>query len=56
MLRDKQEKALTDLYDTARKNEILEPKTTLLIPLATAMAMGCQPEWTITLARPRNKG
>ena len=43
MLPDKQEKAFTDFYDAVRKNEILEPKTTLLIHLATAMAVGCHP-------------
>jgi hypothetical protein len=43
MLPDKQLKAYTDFYDSARHNEILEPKTTLLIHLAVAMAIGCYP-------------
>lgn len=43
MLPDIHEKAFTDFYDSVRQNEILEPKTTLLIHLATAMAVGCQP-------------
>lgn len=43
MLPNKQAKAFADFYDAARKNEILEPKTTLLMHLATAMAVGCQP-------------
>ena len=30
-------------YDSARFIETLEPKTTLLIHLATAMAIGCEP-------------
>ena len=43
MLPEKQHKAYTDFYDSARHNEILEPKTTLLIHLAAAMAIGCYP-------------
>jgi hypothetical protein len=30
-------------YGSARKNDILEPKTTLMIHLAAAMAVGCYP-------------
>jgi len=43
MLPERQQKAYTDFYDSARHNEILEPKTTLLIHLAAAMAIGCYP-------------
>jgi hypothetical protein len=43
MLPEKQQKAYTDFYDSARHNEILEPKTTLLVHLAAAMAIGCYP-------------
>ena len=43
MLPDKQKKAFSDFYDSARHNEILEPKTTLMIHMATAMAVGCYP-------------
>jgi hypothetical protein len=43
MLPKKQENAYNDFYDLARYNEILEPKTTLMIHLATAMAIGCYP-------------
>jgi len=43
MLPKKQKKAYTDFYDSARHNEILEPKTTLMIHMATAMAVGCYP-------------
>jgi hypothetical protein len=43
MVSDKQKKAFEDFYDAARNNEILEPKTTLMIHLATAMAVGCYP-------------
>ena len=43
MLPEKQLKAYNDFYDSARNNEILEPKTTLMIHLATAMAVACYP-------------
>jgi hypothetical protein len=43
MLPEKQLKAFKDFYDSARNNEILEPKTTLMIHLAAAMAVGCYP-------------
>jgi hypothetical protein len=43
MLPEKQQKAYRHFYETARKNEILDPKTTLLIHLASAMAFGCYP-------------
>jgi hypothetical protein len=43
MLPPKQKKTYADFYDSARHNEILEPKTTLMIHLATAMAVGCYP-------------
>jgi hypothetical protein len=38
-----QKKAYEDFYNAARYNEILEPKTTLMIHLATAMAVACYP-------------
>jgi len=43
MLPEKQQQAYTDFYESARKNDILNPKTTLLIHLASAMALGCYP-------------
>ena len=43
MLPEKQLKAYNDFYDSARYNEILEPKITLMIHLASAMAVGCYP-------------
>ncbi len=43
MLPTKQKTAYTDFYNSARHNEILEPKTTLMIHLAAAMAVGCYP-------------
>ena len=41
MLPDKQDKAFSDFYDSARHNDILEPKTTLMIHIASAMVVGC---------------
>lgn len=38
-----QQKTYGDFYDSARNNEILDPKTTYLLHLATAMAVGCVP-------------
>lgn len=43
MLPKKQKDAYTEFYDSARKNTILDPKTTLMIHLASAMALGCYP-------------
>jgi hypothetical protein len=43
MLPKEQKKAYSAFYDSARNNEILDPKTTLLIHMATAMAIGCYP-------------
>jgi len=39
----KQIKAFNEFYDTARNNKILDPKTTLLIHMATAIAVACYP-------------
>jgi hypothetical protein len=30
-------------YDSARYNKVLDPRTTLMLHLATAMAVGCYP-------------
>jgi len=43
MLPQKQQQAYTNFYDSARKNDILDPKTTLLIHLASSMAFACYP-------------
>ncbi len=43
MLPEKQQDAYGQFYDSARKNDILEPKTTLLLHLGSAMAFGCYP-------------
>ncbi len=43
MLPEKQKKAWNDFYNSARQNNILEPKTTVMLHLASAMAVGCYP-------------
>jgi len=43
MLPEKQNKAYRAFYNSARNNEILDLKTTLLIHFASAMAFGCYP-------------
>ncbi len=43
MLPENQKRAYSTFYESARQNKILEPKTTLMIHLATAMAVGCYP-------------
>ena len=43
MLIDKQKKAYEDFYDSARNNDILVPKTTLMLHLAASMALDCHP-------------
>lgn len=43
MLPEKQKQAYRAFYATARGNDILDPKTTLLLHLASAMALGCYP-------------
>lgn len=43
MLPGKQKKAYGDFYNSARHNEILGEKTTVLVHLAAAMALGCYP-------------
>ena len=43
MLPEKQKDAYRAFYDAARFNEILEPKTTLMLHMAAAMAIGCYP-------------
>ncbi len=43
MLPEHQEKTFAEFYKSARFNKILDPKTTLLIHLATAMSAACYP-------------
>ena len=43
MLQEAQKITFTDFYKSARFNKILEPKTTLMLHLAVAMAVACYP-------------
>jgi len=43
MLPKRQLEAWSSYYDSARHNEILDEKTTLMLHLATAMSTGCYP-------------
>ncbi len=43
MLPIKQKKEYANFYDSARNNDILDTKTTLMIHLASAMAFACYP-------------
>jgi hypothetical protein len=43
MIRGKQLQAYTDFYNSARYNDTLDPKTTVLLHLASSMALACYP-------------
>lgn len=43
MLPATQKQAFSDFYDSARHNDILPARTTLMIHLAAAMAVACYP-------------
>ncbi len=43
MLPEKQNKAFTEFYNSAKNNDILDSKTTLMIHMAASMAVGCYP-------------
>ncbi len=43
MLPEKQHEAFEAFYESAYHNDILEPKTTLMLHLGAAMAAGCSP-------------
>ena len=43
LLPEKQKAKYREFYDSARYNDILDPKTTLMLHLASAMAIGCYP-------------
>lgn len=43
MLPEKQNKAYAEFYESTAKNDILDPKTTVMIQMAAAMAIGCYP-------------
>jgi hypothetical protein len=43
LLPEKQKGKYRAFYDSARNNDILEPKTTLMLHMAAAMAVDCYP-------------
>ena len=43
MLPEEQKKACSRFYRSARRNAFLTPKETVLIHLASALALGCEP-------------
>lgn len=43
MLPKTQRRAFNAFYDSARHNEFLDPKTTLMIHMAASMAVACYP-------------
>jgi len=43
LLPEKQKSTYRQFYDSARNNDILAPKTTLMLHMAAAMAIGCYP-------------
>lgn len=43
VLPEKQLATYQDFYDSARNNDILPQKTTLMLHLAAAMGLGCDP-------------
>lgn len=43
MLPKQQKLAFNRFYSSARRNGILQPKTTLMVHLAAAMAVACYP-------------
>jgi len=43
MLSKEQRKSFGAFYESARYNEVLDSKTTLMIHLSAAMAVGCYP-------------
>jgi len=43
MLAPKQEQAFNEFQNVTRNNDILEPKTSIMLHLAAAMAVSCYP-------------
>jgi hypothetical protein len=43
MLSKHQSQAYRNFYDSARHNTVLDERTTLMLHLASAMAVGCYP-------------
>ncbi len=51
-----QQKTFGDFYESVRTNDILDPKTTYLLHLATAMAVGCVPCMEYYLKQQKKEG
>ena len=43
MLPEKQKSAYEQFYESTAKNELLDPKTTVMIQLAASFVIGCYP-------------
>jgi hypothetical protein len=43
MLPEKQKQAYEEFYESTAKNEIVDPKTTVMVQLAASFAIGCYP-------------
>ncbi len=43
MLSEEQKKKFREFYESARRNDILDGKTTVMVHLAAAMAVACYP-------------
>ena len=43
MKRTRQSEAWEAFYDSARHNDVLDERTTIMLHLASAMSMGCYP-------------
>jgi alkylhydroperoxidase/carboxymuconolactone decarboxylase family protein YurZ len=56
MLPKTQQDTFGAFYDAARHNTILEPRTTLLLHLGAAMALGCLPCMEFYLAQAEKEG
>ena len=56
MLPEKQQHKYGEFYDAARHNDILEPKTTFLLHLGAAMALGCSPCMEYYLGQAEKEG
>ena len=56
MLPEKQKKAYRAFYDSARHNEYFDEKTTILLHLASAFAIGCYPWMEHYLGVAKEKG
>lgn len=56
MLNEKQQKTYADFYESTKNNGILDAKTTLLLQLGAAMAVGCVPCMETYLGAAKKEG